>query len=155
MEVARRMTAADLSGHWKTVRRNLLQALVMLTDEQLSFTPGEGLRTVGQVACHIAEAEEGWFGYCVTRKLAEWPSYQAEKHATVDSLVTLLGDVHDRTEVYLAAQDAADLHREFRSPWGEAFTPGDVIWHVMQHEIHHRGEIYLMLGLLGLEAPEV
>jgi len=23
------------------------------------------------------------------------------------------------------------------------------------HEIHHRGEIFLMLGLMGMEAPDV
>jgi uncharacterized damage-inducible protein DinB len=26
---------------------------------------------------------------------------------------------------------------------------------VQQHEIHHRGEIYLMLGLMGMQAPDV
>jgi uncharacterized damage-inducible protein DinB len=26
---------------------------------------------------------------------------------------------------------------------------------VQQHEVHHRGEIYLMLGLMGMEAPDV
>ena len=26
---------------------------------------------------------------------------------------------------------------------------------VQEHEVHHRGEIYLMLGLMGMEAPDV
>jgi uncharacterized damage-inducible protein DinB len=26
---------------------------------------------------------------------------------------------------------------------------------VLEHEIHHRGEIYLMLGLLGLGASDI
>jgi len=31
----------------------------------------------------------------------------------------------------------------------------EVVWHVLEHEIHQRGEIYLMLSLQGIEAPDV
>lgn len=61
------MTADDLVSRWKAVRHGLLQALTMVNDEQLCFSPRDGLWTLGQVACHIAEAEEGWFHYCLTR----------------------------------------------------------------------------------------
>jgi len=40
-------------------------------------------------------------------------------------------------------------------PRGAKVPLGWVAWHVLEHEIHHRGEIYLMLGLLGMEAPDV
>jgi len=26
---------------------------------------------------------------------------------------------------------------------------------VLEHEIHHRGEIFLMLGLMDMEAPDI
>jgi uncharacterized damage-inducible protein DinB len=65
------MNAAEQFGHWETVRRGLYEALDKLTEEQLAFVPGEGLRSLGKVACHIAEAEEGWFRYVVTRELDE------------------------------------------------------------------------------------
>jgi uncharacterized damage-inducible protein DinB len=26
-----------------------------------------------------------------------------------------------------------------------------MVWHVMEHEIHHRGELSLLLGMLGHE----
>ena len=33
--------------------------------------------------------------------------------------------------------------------------PGVFVHCVQQHEAHHQGEIYLMLGLMGMEAPDV
>jgi uncharacterized damage-inducible protein DinB len=30
-----------------------------------------------------------------------------------------------------------------------------VIWHVLEHEIHHRGELSLIHGLLGREGLDV
>ena len=50
------MNAAELFGHWKVVRRDLLRALDLLADEQLAFVPREGLWSLGKVARHIAEA---------------------------------------------------------------------------------------------------
>jgi uncharacterized damage-inducible protein DinB len=32
---------------------------------------------------------------------------------------------------------------------------GWIIWHVLEHEIHHRGELSLILGLLGREGLDV
>jgi uncharacterized damage-inducible protein DinB len=41
------------------------------------------------------------------------------------------------------------------TPWGEKLPLTWIILHVLEHEIHHRGEIYLMLGLLGVDAPAI
>jgi uncharacterized damage-inducible protein DinB len=40
-------------------------------------------------------------------------------------------------------------------PRGAQTIIGWVLWHVLVHEIHHRGEIFLMPGLMGIEAPDV
>ena len=149
------MNAAELFNHWTPVRRDLLRALELLDDEQLAYVPREGLWSLGTVARHIAAAEEGWFRHVVTRELDAWPEFGDEDYATVASIVTLLTEVHARTEAYLSTVEEADLDRAIATPWGEDIPLRWVIWHVLEHEIHHRGEIYLMLGLMGMEAPDV
>jgi uncharacterized damage-inducible protein DinB len=116
----------------------------------------DGLWSLGTVARHIANAEEGWFRYVVTRERDGWPAeYTAEDYPTVESVKALLAEVHARTEAYLAAADVADLDRVVKAPWGPEIPLRWIVWHVLEHEIHHRGEIFLMLGLLGMEAPDV
>ena len=149
------MNAAQLFGHWRTIRRGLFAALDLLDDEQLTFTPREGLWSLGTVAVHIAEAEEGWFGYVVTRELEKWPDWSLQDYVTVAAVKALLAEVHDRTWAYLETQDESDLDRIIDAPWDEQFPLRWVIWHVLEHETSHRGEIYLMLGLMGMEAPDV
>jgi uncharacterized damage-inducible protein DinB len=149
------MNAAERFGHWRTVRQGLVDALDLLDNEQLSFTPREGLWPLGTVAVHIAEAEEGWFRYVVTGELEEWPDYSPDDYATVPALKVLLVDVHSRTLAYLETLDDGDLEQSIEAPWGGRFPLSWVIWHVLEHEISHRGEIYLMLGLMGMEAPDI
>jgi uncharacterized damage-inducible protein DinB len=150
------VSAEELGGHWAKVRHGLLQALDMLSDTQLDFVPRSGMWSLGTVARHVANAEEGWFRYAVTRELAEWPAdYSTDDYPTVESVKALLVQVHQRTEMLLTAVDITDLDRMREMPWGEKLSLRQVTWHVLEHEIHHRGEIYLMLGMMGLEAPDV
>ena len=147
--------AKELFGHWAEVRKGLYRALDRLTDEQLSFVPREGLWSMGTVACHIGAAEEGWFRHAVTHELDERPKYAAEDYPTVGSVVALLEEVHDRTDAYLETVDVADLDQIMARTWGGDLPLRWVIWHVLEHEIHHRGEIFLMLGLMGIEGPKI
>jgi uncharacterized damage-inducible protein DinB len=43
------------------------------------------------------------------------------------------------------------MGKPFRYPDGHDYTPAWVFWHVLEHEIHHRGKVSLILGLLGRE----
>lgn len=149
------MNALETFSHWRVVRRGLLAALDQLADEQLDFVPREGLRSLGTVARHVAEAEEGWFRHVVTGELATWPEIKDEHYPTVASIKELLTSVHERTESYLATINLAEIERIIHPPWNEDIPLRWIVWHVLEHEIHHRGEIFLMLGLLGLEAPDI
>jgi uncharacterized damage-inducible protein DinB len=136
------------------VRRGLHQALDGLTTEQLAFVPREGLWSLGTVACHIANAEDGWFRYVAAREVDEWPSLDESQYRTVAEIKALLDDVQAHKMAFLHKIDVADLDRTITAPWGAELTLRFIIWHVLEHEIHHRGEIYLMMGLMGMEAPD-
>jgi len=140
--------------YWPLVREGLFQALGQLTDEQLAFTAREGLWSLGQIAVHIAEAEEGWFRHVVTGELSAWPQYRPADYPSVAAVKALLEEVHGRTIAYLESLDEAGLDRVIEVSWGQ-FSLRWVCCHVLEHEIHHRGEIFLLLGLLGMAAPDV
>jgi uncharacterized damage-inducible protein DinB len=151
------MDLKKLFEHWNDVRSGLLSALDLLTDEQLAFTPREGLWSLGETVCHIAGAEEGWFRYVVTHELGGWDEadFQLQDYPTVEALKGLLVSVHDRTESMFAGNADAKMAEIVELPWGGKVSIGWVVWHILEHDIHHRGEVYLMLGLMGIEAPDV
>jgi uncharacterized damage-inducible protein DinB len=150
------MNAKEMLQYWSEVRAGLNQALGQFGDEELEFRPRENLWSLGQVARHIANTEDGWFGYVAWRKYPEWPpDLTAEDAPTVGSIQARLREAHARTEDFLAPLSEVDLEQVIRAPWGDEFPLKWVVWHVLEHEIHHRGEIYLMLGMLGREAPDV
>jgi uncharacterized damage-inducible protein DinB len=154
------MQTQNLFKYWNDVRAVLYEAFDLITDEQLSFTPREGLWSLHETLCHIAGVEEGWFRYVVTREIGGWDEaeFNPADYPTRADLRVLLDRVHARTTAMFAAESdlSAAMQREITMPrGGHPFTVEWVTWHVIEHEIHHRGEVFLMLGLLGIEAPDV
>lgn len=151
------MNVTGLFRHWNNVRQGLFAALDKLPDDQLGYSPRPGLRTFHEITCHIAGAEDGWFRYCVTHELRGWEEaeYQPSDYPTGADLKKLLSDVHTRVESLYADEGDRKIKELVVLPWGAQVEQEWIVWHVIEHEIHHRGEIYLMLGLLGIEAPDV
>ncbi|HUS84514.1 MAG TPA: DinB family protein [Anaerolineales bacterium] len=150
------MKLTQLFDHWEQVRSGLLATMDEFSDDELSFIPFEPSWSVGQIMLHIAGAEEGWFRYVIGREYDEWPpGYSLADYPDVGSIKALLTEVYARTEAYLDTQTLADLERMIDAPWGKSIPQSWIIWHVLEHEIHHRGELSLILGLLGREGLDV
>ncbi len=103
---------------------------------------------------HIANTEDVWLRYYTANRRPE-NLPQAKDYPTVESLKTLLAEVHARTQAQFAQKPDNLMEQICQLPWGNQVSMGWAVWHVLEHEIHHRGEIYLMLGLMGMEAPDV
>jgi uncharacterized damage-inducible protein DinB len=150
------MKPEDLFSHWSLVRKDLIKVIEDFEESDLSYQPFPDSWTVGQIMVHIANAEEGWFRYVVTRELPEWPSYlRFENYPTREKILEILDTVHTKTEEYLGTLTEQDLTTGILAPWEATFPLGWIIWHVIEHEIHHRGELSLILGILGKDGLDV
>ena len=150
------MKPSEMFSHWKRVRDGLLHTINLFQEDELQHTPEGISRTVGRTMLHIADAEDGWLRYAITKELEEWPSqYTLDNYPTREAIKDVLTEVHERTEEFIDPLEESDLTRIIVAPWDEKFYLGWILWHVIEHEIHHRGELSLILGLLGREGLDV
>jgi uncharacterized damage-inducible protein DinB len=150
------MVPETLFSHWRLIRKGLISVIEDFSQSDLSYRPYPDSWPVGQIMVHIANAEEGWFRYVVTQELPEWPSHlQFENYSTQGNILKILDEVHAKTERYLGTLTEQDLSTRILAPWDETFPLQWIIWHVIEHEIHHRGELSLILGILGKEGLDV
>ncbi len=146
----------EIFAHWKLVRKGLLATMDNFHETELQFTPYEGAWSVGEILLHIANAEQGWFRYSVTREFDAWPSgHTLENYPSFEAIKALLTEVHEWTETFISELSPEDYQRMIELPWDEEIHLSWIIWHVLEHEIHHRGELSLILGLLGREGLDV
>ena len=141
--------------HWEQVRTDLYATIDMFNNDELIFTPFNGSWPVGQIMLHIADCEDNWLHGVVQHEFIPWIVYNLADYPTKSAIIELLENAHKRTMAFFENLDENDLEKVFQTPNGESFTLEWIIWHVLEHEIHHRGELSLALGLLGREGLDV
>jgi uncharacterized damage-inducible protein DinB len=148
------MNAAQFFDHWNKVWRDLMRAVDLLDDEDLNFQPAKTYaRNVGDILRHIINLEQGWIHFVIRRSLPSWPPENTQL-ISVDAIREEMKRVHAETMDYLATVDVEDFNRIVQVPDDGAPKLAWILWHVFEQHIHHRGEIYLCLSLLGLERPQ-
>ena len=152
---------------WETYQNNLAEMIGQLSTEQLALPAGSHQWTVGMVAQHIVANRVWWFqvwmgeGSRDLAPIAHWdPADEVEQPPLKSAeLVTGLESTWRMIADALARWTAADLEQVFQPPAAlkeeeranfSPFSRRWIIWHVLEHEIHHGGELSLVLGGHGL-----
>ena len=70
-----------------------------------------------------------------------------------ENVIALVERLHaESMEIFEKLSDE-DLQRKCKTPDGADITKWKWLRLMVEHEIHHRGQIYLYLGMLGVPAP--
>lgn len=142
---------------WRAYQDTLVAALRPLNDDQLALRPAPQLRTVDTIARHIVGARARWFSMVLGeggeefKALARWDRRGARPRPAaelVDGVERTWAGMRDA----LAGWSADDWARTWPGQAGEpaTLTTYWVIWHLIEHDLHHGGEISFALGMHGL-----
>ena len=149
---------AKLYKGWDVYQEQLVKAITPLAAEQLALRAAPHLRSVGMIAAHIVGARVRWFhrlmgeGSVDIHLLGIWDLPEAQIRSAAE-LVEGLNDSWQLIQNSLAHWTLADLDHVFEGTYsGEeySFTRQWIIWHVIEHDLHHGGEISLTLGAHGM-----
>ena len=146
-------TIEDFSETWKTESEATLKILRALTDASLARAITNENRTLGRLAWHIVrsipemmvEAKQPLGGFDLDAPTPTSASAMTEAYAGVAaSLRKLVGETW--TDESLQVTD-----KMFGEEWKRGFTLEALI----HHEIHHRGQMTVLMRQAGLKVPGI
>jgi uncharacterized damage-inducible protein DinB len=154
------MKLADIFSNYFTVRKELMKAVEPLTQAQLDWMPPMHTATIGKLLAHIASCEVGWIGYFATRKYAEDAWERFEGALDKESVLRHLREAEELFTEYLVETDFEDWDEVFYSHTDEngsveKLSRRWVVWHVVEHQARHRGQIFMLMRMQELEVPNV
>jgi uncharacterized damage-inducible protein DinB len=146
------MDLTYLLRRWQNVRAGLIETMDKFQAHELDFLPYTSSRSVRHIMLHIAHEEYGEFAYGIAQTLNEFPAeYNPQGYTSKEDVKVLLESVHRQTLSYLQKLTDPDLTRVIHTPWGASHRLVEMVDHMIEHEVHHRGELSLILGILGRE----
>lgn len=153
-------TLAPFYQGWDRYNTLLTEAIAPLSPDQLALRAAAPLRPIWLLAAHIIGARVGWFQVVMGEggpAVAEFNAWDADGAPPRDAaeLVAGLNATWAMIEDCLDRWTPATLNDPFTSRRGRAVTRQWIVWHVMEHDIHHGGELFLTLGMHGFSVPDL
>jgi len=143
------------------VRQRTKRYVEGLTAEQLAWHPQPNVESIGTLLLHIAAVERSWIGEDIERRPMgeEWMigfpirfSIPQISGKPVAYFFEQLDAVRAETHAALARLTDDDLPRAISPLEGgstpEQYTIEWILYHLVEHEAHHKGQIAVMKRLL-------
>lgn len=153
---------------WEGYNTALVRAIAPRTPEELAWRPDLTMRSVGEVASHIALGRIDWFhrmGAPASAEPAQAAAELTSQPEEYQALGTYAGGlVHwldfswRMVDETLRTWTVDDLWTTYHQPYaGKVYvvTHQWVLFRVLIHDVQHGGQLSVMLGQQGIELPDL
>ncbi|WP_126582425.1 DinB family protein [Tengunoibacter tsumagoiensis] len=156
-------TLAVFYKGWSDYQTLLTKAIAPLTTEQLTLSVAPGLRSISTIVRHMIGGRARWFHDMIGvgdeefASLGRWDSKGAPERDAAELVFGLETSWRVMQEA-LASWTPEEMLQSYENDPGDEpalFTRQWIIWHLIEHDLHHGGEVSLTLGLHGLQALDL
>lgn len=139
--------------YFEKVHQRTMRVVRCIPPDKLDWSYREGKFTLGDLARHIAAINRNMFGETIQNKPSRYAGCGKELADGYENVVMFMERLHRETAEIIARMSADDLNRKCATPDGAPITTWKWMRSMIEHEIHHRGQIYLYLAMLGVPTP--
>ncbi len=141
----------DFAAQWGRLNDTIITLVDYVPDDKLDWSPQEELWGFRTILSHVSSTRENWLtpeGVDREDALATVTSKDDVKERLRQSWV--------RVERFLSEQRYLDrVYEGSRGDFDYSYSGHWIACHLLEHDIHHRSDIFHYLALLDIEHPQV
>lgn len=139
--------------YWTSVRERTRRVARCIPPEQIEWSPRPGQFTLGDTLRHLAALERQMFAENVAGRPTRYHGCGMELASGLPQVLAFLDRMDEESIAIFRTLDAQRLKEKCRTPAGIEITTWKWLRSMVEHEVHHRGQIYLMLNMLEVPTP--
>ena len=139
--------------YWQSVRKRTKRVAASIPPEKLDWTYKEGKFTFGDIIRHLATIERYMYAETVQGKPSIYPGYDKALQQNGETPIEFMDRMDNESTKIFSQLTGEDLTKKCMTPAGTSITVWKWLRAMVEHEAHHRGQIYMMLSILGVPAP--
>lgn len=139
----------------RSVRKRTRALAMCIPEEALEWRPRPGAFSSGDLVRHIAAAERWMYVENVLGRPSVYPGHGPELAADLSTCIDYLDHTHEESRALLATLTPEQIQGACTTVAGAEVPVWLLLRVMLEHEIHHRGQLYTVLGTLGVERPSL
>lgn len=146
-------TIGPFLEYWQSVRGRTKRVAAKIPEDKLDWTYQPGKFSFGDILRHLATIERYMYAETVQGKPSTYPGYDKSLQNAGESPLEFMDRMDQESIAIFSRLTDEDLSKKCVTPAGSSITVWKWLRAMIEHEAHHRGQIYIMLSMLHIQAP--
>jgi uncharacterized damage-inducible protein DinB len=147
------MDARTLLDYLERVHERTRRIVLLIPPADIEWAPSPGWFTFGGLVRHLATIERCMYAENALGRPSRFDGHGPELASGRDAVIELYDRLHAESAAIFATLDTAALSAKVTTPAGAPITLWKWLRAMAEHEAHHRGQLYLMLAMRGVQTP--
>jgi uncharacterized damage-inducible protein DinB len=139
--------------YWGSLRGRTRRVVACIPPDRLEWTHRIGSFTLGDLVRHLATIERYMYAETVAGRPSRYQGCGRDLADGYEAVLKYLDRMDQESRDIIGMLSDADLLRKCQTPAGVEITTWKWLRAMCEHEVHHRAQIYLMLGMLAVATP--
>ena len=148
-------TIEPFLDYYERIRERTLKVIKCIPPERIDWTYREGKFTLGDLIRHLAAIERYMYAETVQFRPSRYPGHGRELADGYDDVLEFMNRMHRESMLIFRGLSDDDLKRKCVTPGGAPITVWKWLRAMVEHEIHHRGQMYMYLAMLDIPTPPI
>ena len=141
--------------HFHNIRQRTRRVVACIPPDHIEWAPRPGMFTLGDLVRHIAVTERYIWAETVNNRPSGYVTHGQELAAGKEHIVEFFERMHDESIALFRALPDGAMNAPCTTPTGDQLLTWKWLQMMIEHEIHHRGQLYSSLGCLGVATPSL
>jgi len=139
--------------YFGNVRERTMRVSRCIPPDKIDWSYAPGKFSLGDLLRHIAVTERYLFAENIQGHSSRYTSHGKEFAGGRDDILVLMERLHGESMEIFSKLTDASLQEKCVNVGGAEIPRWKWLLSMVEHEIHHRGQLYLYLGILGVPVP--
>ena len=143
-----------LFEHIENSRKIVLDTAQSL-DRESFLSRQKGMSSIRDLLVHLMDAEDYWVGSVILKEKRQ--KFLPDKYENVPALRANWDTIHERTRKLVSDISSGRISEQATVQWegDKTIDISTVLLHLFTHELHHRGQVCLLMRQQGCEPPDL
>jgi uncharacterized damage-inducible protein DinB len=146
-------TIQPFLDYWQSVRGRTKRVVASIPEDRLDWTYMPGKFTFGDIIRHLATIERYMYAETVQARPSTYHGYARSLQREGESPLDFMNRLDAEAVGIFSSLSDEDLTRKCTTPAGTSITVWKWLRAMVEHEAHHRGQLFMMLSMIGITTP--
>ena len=147
--------AAELLSYIAKAHDRTRRVVVLIPPDEYDWAPKHGWFSLGDLVRHLAAIERWMYAENAAGRPSRYPGHGRDLADGHEATLQYYDRMHAESMAIFSALDDKALERKVTTPAGTPITLWKWLRAMVEHEAHHRGQLYLLLAMRGVATPPI